>query len=109
MEFGKKKCDVLVLKRGKVVSSAGVEMPDDERITKIEKNGYKYLGILEYNKIKESKMKENFRREYLRRTKLIMKSRLNGRNKIIAINTCGVSLMRCGAGIVKWTKVNLMR
>ena len=31
-------------------------------------------------------MKENFRREYLRRTKLIMKSRLHGRNKIIAIN-----------------------
>ena len=107
MEFGKKKCDVLVLKRGKVVSSAGVEMPDDERIKEIEKNGYKYLGILEYNKIKESKMKENFRREYLRRTKLIMKSRLNGRNKIIAINTWAVSLIRYGAGIVKWTKSKL--
>ena len=107
MEFGKKKCDVLVLKRGKVVSSAGVEIPDAERITKIEKNGYKYLGILEYNKIKESKMKENFRREYLRRTKLIMKSRLNGRNKIIAINTWAVSLIRYGAGIVKWAKSKL--
>ena len=49
-------------------------------------------------------MKENFWREYLRRTKLIMKSRLNGRNKIIAINTWTVSLIRYGAGIVKWTK-----
>ena len=49
-------------------------------------------------------MKENIRREYLRRTKLIMKSRVNGRNKIIAINTCVVSLMRYGAGVVKWTK-----
>ena len=58
------------------------------------KNRYKYLGILEYNKIKESKMKENFRREYLTRTKLIMKRILNGRNKIIAINTWVVSLMR---------------
>ena len=101
MEFGIKKCGVLVLKRGKVVSSEGAEMPDGERIKEIEKNGYRYLGILEYNKIKESKMKENFRREYLRRTKLIMKSRLNGRNKIIAINTWAVSLMRYGAGIVK--------
>ena len=52
-------------------------------------------------------MKENFQREYLRRTKLIMKSRLNGRNKIIAINTWAVSLMRYGAGIVKWTKSEL--
>ena len=33
-----------------------------------------------------------------------MKSRLNGRNEIIAINTWAVSLMRYGAGIVKWTK-----
>ena len=52
-------------------------------------------------------MKENFLREYLRRTKLIMKSRLNGRNKIIAINMWTVSLMRYGAGILKWTKSEL--
>ena len=32
-------------------------MPDGEKIKEVEKNGYKYLGILEYNKIKESKMK----------------------------------------------------
>ena len=79
-------------------------MPDSERIKKIEKNGYKYLGTLQHSKIKGSKMKENFWREYLRRTKLIIKSRLNGGNKIIAINTWGVSLMRYDAGIVKWTK-----
>ena len=60
MESGIKKCDILVLKRGKVESSGGVEMPDGERIKEVKKNGYKYLGILEYNKIKESKMKENF-------------------------------------------------
>ena len=72
-----KKCSVLVLKRGTVVSSEGVEMPDGERIKEIEKNGYRYLGILEYNKIKESKMKENFRREWL-------------------------SVMRYGAGVVQW-------
>ena len=104
MEFGIKKCGVLVLKRGTVLSSEVVEMPNGERIREVEKNGYRYLGILQYNKIKENKMKENFRREYLRRTKLIMKSRLNGRNKIIAINTSAVSLIRYGAGIAKWTK-----
>ena len=36
-----------------------------------------------------------------------MKSRLNGRSKIIAINTWAVYLMRYGAGIVKWTKSKL--
>ena len=73
-KFGIKKFGVLVLKREKVVSSEGVEMPDGERIKEVEKNGYRYLSVLEYKKIKESKMKENFRREYLSRTKLITKS-----------------------------------
>ena len=82
-------------------------MPDGERIEEVEKNGYKYLGILEYNKIKESKMKENFRKDYLRRTKLIIKSRINGRNNIITINTWAVSLMKYGTGIVTWTKSEL--
>ena len=64
MEFGIKMCYVLVLKRGKVVLSKGVGMCDSRRSKEAEKNGYKYLGILEKNKIKESsKMKENFWRE----------------------------------------------
>ena len=107
MEPGIQKCGALVLKREKVVSSEGVEMFERERIKEVLKNGYKYLGILEYNKIKERNMKENYQRGYLRRTKLIMKSRLNCRSKIIAINTWAGSLMRYGAGVVKWTKLEL--
>ena len=83
---GIKRFGVLALKRGKVITSEGVEMHDGETINEVEKNGYGYLVILEYNKIKESKMKENFRGEYMTRTKLVMKSSLNGRNKIITIN-----------------------
>ena len=67
MEFGIKKCDALVLKRGKAVSSEGVEIPDSERIKEVGKNEHKYLGILEYNKIKKNKMKKKFRRECLER------------------------------------------
>ena len=105
MEFRIQECGVLASKRRKVVSSEGEEMPDGERIKEVLKNGYKYLGILEYNKIKESKMKDNFQRiKVMRRIKVIMRSRLNCRNKIIAINIWAASLMRYDAGIVKWTK-----
>ena len=45
---------VLVLKRGKEVSTVKVETSDGERIKGVEENGYKYRGILEYKKIKES-------------------------------------------------------
>ena len=47
-------------------------------------------------------MKEKFSREYLRRLRLILRSELNGRNKIMAVNTWAVSVMRYGAGILKW-------
>ena len=74
-------------------------MPDNERLNEVEENEYKYLGILEYNKINESEMKENIGREYLRRTKLIMKNRLYGRDKI-TINTWAVSLIDMAGNII---------
>ena len=104
MEFSTKKCGTLVLKRGKVVRSDGLELPSGERI---QNGGYKYLGITEFDRIKERTMKESFRKEYLRRTKAIMKSKLNGKNKIKAMNTWAVSSMRYGAGIIKWTVAEL--
>ena len=96
------------MKRRKLASSEGVEMPDGARIEEVKKNGYKSLGILENNKIKESEMKANFLREYLKRAKLIIKSTLSSQNKIMAIFKRADSLMRYGAGIVKWAK-NVMR
>ena len=49
--------------------------------------GYNYLGIVELDKIKEEEMKCTYRKEYLRSVRLVMQSKLNGRNKIKAINT----------------------
>ena len=66
-----------------------------------------YLGILETNKNKEKEMKENFSKEYLRWLRLILRSRLNGRNKIMALNTQAVSVMRYGAGILTWNTYKL--
>ena len=40
--------------------------------------------------------------EYKRRLRLILKSKLNGKNKIQAINTWAVTLLRYGAGIINW-------
>ena len=94
MEFGTKKCSTLVLKRGKVVGCDGLELPSGEKIQNVEEGGYKYLGITEFDRIKESTMKESFRKKYLRRTRVIMKSKLNGKNKIKAMNTWAVSSIR---------------
>ena len=38
---------------------------------------------------------------------MILKSKLNGRNKITTLNTWAVSILRYGAGILKWNKNEL--
>ena len=70
-----------------------------------------YLGILELDKLKKKEMKDIFRdvRSYLRRFKLVMKSQFNGKNKIRAANTWVVSLLRYGAGKIKWNKEELRK
>ena len=47
-------------------------------------------------------MKEKINKEYRRRQRLISKSKLNGRNKVTAINTWAVAIFRNGAGIIQW-------
>ena len=54
MEFGIKKCGMLVMKKGKIVESDGIQLPDGETIKIAEQDGYKYLGILELDKIMEA-------------------------------------------------------
>ena len=52
MEFGIKYCGVIILNRGKVKSTNEIELTSGEKIKEIKENGYKYLEILEYDKIK---------------------------------------------------------
>ena len=63
MEFGLPKCGVLIMKRGKVVKSEGISMPDGKMMKNIEEGGYKYLGILEADGVKNEEMKGQIRKE----------------------------------------------
>ena len=87
MEFGIKKYRILTMKRGKIVKSEGIKLPDGEVMKQIGEERYTYLGITELDKIKETEMKEKITKEYKRRQRLILKSKLNGRNKVTAIYT----------------------
>ena len=68
----------------------------------IDEEGCKYLGILEYDKVKEKELKTEFVREYKRRLRLILRSKLNRKNKIKAINSWAVAIMRYGVGVLEW-------
>ena len=65
------------------------------------------MGLLEADVIKDKDMKEKIEKEYVRRVRKILKSKLNGMNSISAINSRAVSVVRYGACIIKWTKEEL--
>ena len=52
--------------------------------------------------MKHKEMKEKMRTEYFRRVRKILKSKLNSSNMIQEIDSGAVSLIRYGAGIIKW-------
>ena len=52
MHCGLDKFAVLTMKRGKIVKSNGIELPnDDKKQDHQSNNSYKYMGILESNEI----------------------------------------------------------
>ena len=108
MEFGIEKCATLVMEKGKIVKSVGIELPDGKVIKSLQEGeSYKYLGILEADKFLEEKMKFNVLKECIRRLRKIFKSKLNGGNLVCGVNAWAVSLLRYSAAFVSWRKNEL--
>merc|ERR1711955_118921 len=104
MEFGISKCAVLSMKRGKKVEAKQIVLPSGEAMMEPGEEGYKYLGILEFDSILKEEMKEKVRKLYFKRLKLLAKSKLNGRNLFLGINSWAVAVVRYSACIVEWNK-----
>ena len=85
MKFGIQKCTMLGMKSGKW------------RINK-------YLGILETDTIKQAEMKDKIQKEYLRKTRKQLETKLSSRNLIKGINTWAVPHVRYSRPFVKWTR-----
>ena len=107
MEFGLSKCEVLIMKTGKLVKTEGKSMHNGKVIKNIEEGGYKYLEILEADGIKQEEMKGQIKKESTRSVKNILKSKLNGWNIISTINSKSVSIVKSGAVIICCTKMKL--
>ena len=108
MEFGIEKCAMLVMDKGKIVKSVGIELPGGKVIKSLQEGeSYKYLGILEADKYLEEKMKLNVSKEYIRRITKVLKLKFNGGNLVRGVNTWEVSLLRYLAAFVSWRKSEL--
>ena len=108
MEIGIEKCALLVMKSGKRHLTDGIELTNHDKIrTFAENETYKYLGILEADTIKQVRMKNKIKKEYLRRTRKLLETKLNSRNLTKGINTWSVSLVRYAGPFLKWTRDEL--
>ncbi len=71
------------------------ELSNQERIKALgEKENYKYQGILEADNIKQTEMKENLRKEYLRSTRKLLETKQYSRNLVKGINAWAIFLVR---------------
>ena len=99
MEFDIEKCIVLVIEKGKIVKSVGIELPDG-KVTKSLQEGERGDKFLEANKFLGEEMKLKVSKEYFRGLKKVLKSKLNGGNSVQGVNTWAVSLLRYSAAFI---------
>ena len=62
---------------------------------------------MEADGVKHEEMKDQIKKEYIRRVRNILTSKLNGGNIVSAINSRAVSIVRYGEEIISWTKMEL--
>ena len=102
MTFGIEKCGRLILNRGHIVKTDGIELPNGT--IKDLDAGYKYLGIVQSDTNHDTEVRQRSVTEYKKRIRQVLRTQLNARYKIRAINTYAVPVIRYPAGIIKWTK-----
>ena len=95
----------MVLEKGKIVKSVGIEISDGQVIKSLQEGeSYKYLRILEADKFLEEKMILNVLKEHMRRLRKVLKLKLNELNLVSGVNIWAVSLLRYSASFAGWRK-----
>ena len=110
MEFGLDKCAKPSFVRGKLQKTSSINLDIDTAITDLDpEETYKYLGVSEGDGINHALMKEKIRKEYYRRIRLVLKTELNSKNRIEAINTLAVSVVQYSFNIINGNLADLNR
>ena len=110
MSFGLAKCRTATVVRGKLCSSEGLMVSDDNAISALPYGeAYRYLGILESDDFHHETMKDALTTRYKYRVKKILSSYLSGKHIIHAINIFAVPLLCYSAGLIKWTLQELQQ
>ena len=108
MEFAIEKCTMLVMKSCKQYMTEEIEQPNQEKNRTLgEKETDEYLRILEADTIKQVEKKEKCKKEYLRRTRKLLETKLYGKSLNKGINTSAVPIVRYSWLFLKRTSEEL--
>jgi len=110
MNFGLEIYARMCLKRGSVQSKMHVGSTFENDIKELDlRKAYKYLGIEESFDIQHKNDKEKLKKEYLRRLRPVLGTELGAKNKIQAIASLAVLVLRYSFGIIKWHQEELQK
>ena len=110
MNFGLEKCARICLKRGSVQSKMHVGSTFENDVKELDpRKAYKHLGREESYDIRHQNEKAGLKKEYLRRFRLILGTELSAKNKIQAIGSLAVPVLRYSFGIVNWHQEELQK
>ena len=101
MNFGLENCARMCLKRGSVHSKMHIGSTFENDIKELDpRKTYKYLCREESFDIQRKNEKEELKKEYLRRLRLVLGAELSAKNKIQAIGSLAVPVLRYSFGNV---------
>lgn len=104
MKFGTEKCSTVFVKNGKIVSS--LETICNIRNLPVDQN-YKYLGLEQHIGLDHMTIKGKQISSFQQKLSKVLKTSLDARNLIKAINTYAISSLNYSFGVVKWSKTDL--
>ena len=110
MNFGLEKCARICLKRGSVQSKMHIGSTFDNDIKEMDpRKPCKYLGTEDSFDVQRKNEKEKLKKECLRRVRLVFCTKLSAKNKIHAIGSLAVPVLRYSFGTFNWHQEELQK
>ncbi|KAK4880507.1 hypothetical protein RN001_008653 [Aquatica leii] len=99
---------MLHIEKGKYKQQNVTKTLNNEAFENLEpQETYKYLGFEQNTSLNHSHIKQQLKKKYKQRLTLVLKSKLNAKNIIKAVNTYAIPLLTYSFGIVKWSDTDL--
>ena len=93
MSFGISKCAKVIVLKGKFEPAERIPTSTGWITDVGTDKGYKYLSVLQTNGNMQNKIKDETKQTYIKRNKYALKSKLNVRSKIQAINSYAIPII----------------